>query len=761
MTLTKKLLVPALIIAIAVAFIPVLSLAGFDAGNVYGATKIAAPKNVKAKATSTSAIKITWGKVKSAKGYIVYQKKNGKYKKIKTTTKRYVTVTKLKANTKYYFKVKAYKIIKYKKKGKTYKKKVYSKFSKAVYAKTKAKPAPVKDNLTAVCQNGKFVGTKQSSGVITYKGIPYAKAPVGDLRWKAPQAPDASTQTIQADDFGNPSVQANYPLPDPAQGEEAVSWVFDGSKYHTSEDCLTLNVWTKNIDPAEKKPVMVWFHGGGFVVGSTTNDAYQFENFANREDMVMVSVNYRLGMFGSADLSAVPEGEKYKTSDFTQSQNLALLDDIRALEWIQENIAAFGGDPSNVTIFGNSAGAADVTILTAANNEKIQNGELFQRVIAQSGGLALCVPNEGKYKKERTDEVAKLMERAATVTGKEINNLDDLMAVSEADIIQAYTLYPTNKGNLVDVNFYDPTGEEFIIGASLCYDNVYTPVFGDDAGLLPKDPYELVEEGAGKNIDVLYGSNQNEWNYWIWEMAEFDPMADHPVPLLEKDYEDYAFGMIPMEKMAGDLAATLTEEEMATVQEYMDLPRVKDMKIEAQERTDDEWKAIVSRIYMMPPTDVTDDMIAQFKANEETVWMNTELYNDLVFRAPAAKAAADHSAAGGTGKTYMYYWAKETGQKYQNAGHASEISYVTGNTNHTCFSGEVDVQLSNQIQDMWANFARTGDPSANGVQWDQYDTTNRATMTIDLDNDMNLKMVNNLYQDQLALVLPLLKYHLK
>ena len=749
MSLTKRMFFPAMIIALAIAFVPVLNFTGLGADNAYAAAKLKAPAKVTATAVAQDAVKVSWGKVKGAKGYTVYQKKGSKFKAVKTVKAKAVTIKKLAAGD-YTFQVKAFA-----KKGK---KKVYGKASKKA---TVTLLAPV-EGQTAACSNGQFIGTQSESGVLSFKGIPYAKAPTGALRWQAPEAPAKSTAVKSAEEFGNPSVQANYPLPDPAQGDDAVSWVFDGSKYQVSEDCLTLNVWTKDINPAEKKPVMVWFHGGGFVVGSTTNDAYQLENFCENQDMIMVSVNYRLGIFGSADMSAVPEGKKFKTEDFTESQNLALLDDIQALEWIQENIAAFGGDPSNVTIFGNSAGAADITILTTANNERIQNAELFKRVIAQSGGLALCVPDDGgKYTAERTGEVQNLIDRVNMLEGFNVKNLDDLMAVPEDKLIQAYTGYPTNKGNLVDVNFYDPSGEEFITGAALCYDNVYTPVYNDDAGLLPKDPYVLAEEGYGKNIDVMYGSNQNEWNYWIWEMAEFDPTADHPVPMLDVDYEDYAFGMIPLQKMAGDLSVTLTKEEMDTnVAQFMALPRVAAMKQEAQTRTDDQWKTIVSRIYYVAPDQVTDDMIAQFKAAEENVWMHTELYNDLVFRAPATKAAAAHAdaSAGKAGKTYMYYWAKETDQKYQKAGHASEISYVMGNPNHTCFSGHVDMALSAKIQGMWADFARTGDP---GQGWTEYDSTNRATMTMDLDDDGALKMVNDPLKEQRELVEPLLKYHLK
>ena len=758
MTKARRLLLPALIIAIAISFTPILNFAGLGVDQAYAAAKVKAPKSVKVKVVSQTALKITWGKVKGAKGYTVYQKKGSKFKAIKTLKGKALTVKKLKAGTKYTFYVKAFK-----KKGK---KKIYGKASKKVSATTKA-AEPVVTEPTAVCKNGKFVGTEEASGVVSFKGIPYAKAPVGDLRWKAPQPPEDSDAVIEAKEFGNPSVQANYPLPDPAQGPEAVSWVFDGSKYQVSEDCLTLNVWTKDIDPAEKKPVMVWFHGGGFVVGSTTNDAYQLDNFAKNEDMVMVSCNYRLGLFGSADLSQVPAGEKYKNADFRQSQNLALLDDIRALEWIQENIAAFGGDPDNVTIFGNSAGAADITILTTVNNEKVQNGELFKRVIAQSGSMSLCVPDDdGAFTKERTDEVAKLIERL-DMLGIKVENLDDLMAVPEDKIIEAYTLYPTNKGKLVDVNFYDPTGEEYIADAALCYDNVYTPVFNDDADLLPRDPYDLAADGQGKNIDVMYGSNQNEWNYWIWEMAVFDPMADHPVPLLDQDYETYTFGMMPQEKMAG-LEATITDEEMENnVQPFLQLPRVAAMKQEAQNRTDDQWRAVASSIMMKPPQAITDEELAGFKAfaipAEENVWVNTELHNDLVFRAPAIKAAQAHAnaSAGTAGKTYMYYWAKETDQKYQKAGHASEISYVMGNPNHTCFSGTVDMDFSKKVQDMWANFARTGDPSIDGVTWAPYDAAGKATMTMDLDDDKEFKMVGAPFEDQYELVEPLLKYHLK
>ena len=175
MTKARRLLLPALIIAIAISFTPILNFAGLGVDQAYAAAKVKAPKNVKVKVVSQTALKISWGKVKGAKGYTVYQKKGSKFKAIKTLKGKSTTVKNLKAGTKYTFYVKAFK-----KKGK---KKIYSKASKKVSAKTKAAvtpaPQPAVTEPTAVCKNGKFVGTEEASGVVSFKGIPYAKPPVG------------------------------------------------------------------------------------------------------------------------------------------------------------------------------------------------------------------------------------------------------------------------------------------------------------------------------------------------------------------------------------------------------------------------------------------------------------------------------------------------------------------------------------------------------------------------------------------------------
>lgn len=201
--------------------------------------------------------------------------------------------------------------------------------------------------------------------VRVYKGIPYAKPPVGDLRWKAPQpAPDWSG-TKQATEFGPVCMQEPYPQ----------TSVYYSPLGKTSEDCLYLNVWTAAKSAGDKRPVMVWIHGGGYTRGTGATPTYNGEVLA-KKGVVVVTINYRLGVFG---FMAHPE--LTRESPQHASGNYGLLDMVAALKWVQKNIAAFGGDPKRVTIFGESAGSSAVNYLMASPLAK----GLFQRVIGESG----------------------------------------------------------------------------------------------------------------------------------------------------------------------------------------------------------------------------------------------------------------------------------------------------------------------------------------------------------------------------------------
>jgi para-nitrobenzyl esterase len=207
--------------------------------------------------------------------------------------------------------------------------------------------------------------TSADSKVHIFKGIPYAAPPVGELRWKAPQ-PSASWEgTRSAVEFGPRCMQTN---------------VFGDMVFRDkgpSEDCLYLNVWTPSEAANAHLPVMVWIYGGGFVAGATSEPRQDGENLA-RKGVVVVSMNYRLGLFG---FFALPE--LASESDHKAAGNYGLLDQAAALDWVRRNIAAFGGDPNNVTIFGESAGSFSVSALMASPLSK----DLIHKAIGESGAF--------------------------------------------------------------------------------------------------------------------------------------------------------------------------------------------------------------------------------------------------------------------------------------------------------------------------------------------------------------------------------------
>ncbi len=205
-----------------------------------------------------------------------------------------------------------------------------------------------------------------SPAVRIYKGIPYAAPPVGDLRWKAPKAAAAWTGVKKADTYGTSCMQVPYPDNSPYASENSA---------RIGEDCLYLNVWTAAKSAKDKRPVMVWIHGGALTRGSGSTPNYDGNALAQK-GVIVVTINYRLGIFG---YFAHPELSK--ESDRNASGNYGFLDQIAALEWVQKNIDKFGGDPKNVTIFGESAGSWSVNVLAASPLTK----GLFAKAIGESG----------------------------------------------------------------------------------------------------------------------------------------------------------------------------------------------------------------------------------------------------------------------------------------------------------------------------------------------------------------------------------------
>jgi para-nitrobenzyl esterase len=220
---------------------------------------------------------------------------------------------------------------------------------------------------TAVVEGGLLSGTIcGNTAVRVFKGVPYAAPPVGHLRWRAPQPASAWSGTYKAENFGPRCIQPDRPV-------SAIGYF---GPEQESEDCLYLNIWTGARDADERRPVMVWFHGGGYAVGSGALPIFDGIGLACK-GAVVVTVNYRLGRLGF-----LAHPELAREANYHSSGNYGWLDQIASLQWVNRNIAAFGGDPGRVTIFGQSVGSSSVNSLMAS---PLASG-LFHRAIGESGG---------------------------------------------------------------------------------------------------------------------------------------------------------------------------------------------------------------------------------------------------------------------------------------------------------------------------------------------------------------------------------------
>jgi para-nitrobenzyl esterase len=303
--------------------------------------------------------------------------------------------------------------------------------------------------------SGKVLGTVNED-VLAFKTIPYAASTAGQNRFLPPQPPIAWTGVRDCTEFTGRAPQAG--LRPPTRPElENFSGAADPSP--ETEDCLTVNVWTPGCDASARRPVMVWFHGGAFAYGNANTPRTRGSRLAARNDVVVVTVNQRLNIFGHLDLSAFG-GEPFRLSG-----NAGTLDMVAALEWVRDNIAAFGGDPGNITIFGESGGGAKVSTLLAMPRAK----GLFRRAIIQSGA-AVRLRTKDRALALTECVLQHLGSAAATVADLQAVPLGDLLAAVEpaqaaigpspAPLFDRYKFGPVVDGDVVPAQPFDPVASD-------------------------------------------------------------------------------------------------------------------------------------------------------------------------------------------------------------------------------------------------------------------------------------------------------------
>ena len=351
--------------------------------------------------------------------------------------------------------------------------------------------------------NGVLEGIDES-GIKTFKGVPFAAPPVGEFRWREPQPVKNWTGVRKATKFGPRAMQL------PLFGD--MNFRSDGM----SEDCLYLNVWTPAKKDNEHLPVLVYFYGGGFVAGDGSEPRYEGESMARR-GIVAITVNYRLSVFG---FFAHPE--LTKESPHHASGNYGLLDQAAALKWVQENIAAFGGDPKKITIAGESAGSFSVSAQMASPLSK----NIIAGAIGESGSLLNLTPTASLADAEKLGE-----NFASSIKA---NSLADLRALSAEELLKA----TSNAG----------------------YGRFPVTI---DGYFFPKSPLEIFEAGGQAHVPLLVGWNSEEGNYKTF-LGQNAVTKENYTTAVQKRYGDKAAGVLSVYNPASDADVEQVATDLAS-----------------------------------------------------------------------------------------------------------------------------------------------------------------------------------------------------
>jgi para-nitrobenzyl esterase len=331
-------------------------------------------------------------------------------------------------------------------------------------------------------QGGRIRGV-QRPGVWSFSGIPYAAPPEGPRRWRPPAAPEPWTGTLECDHFG----------PIAPQSPGLVEMSLGGEPDEHSEDCLTLNIWTPGLDGG-RRPVMVWVHGGSFVSGSGAGSLYRGGMLAREGDVVVITINYRLGLLGFLAHPALedPDQTWLNGEKWSGFGNWGLADQVTALQWVHDHVAAFGGDPGNVTLFGESAGGMSVSALLGVPAAR----GLFHRAIVESGPPYT-------YSAEQASTRA---EQLAAHLGVPLTR-ESLESVPADELVRAAGEFEQVVANNDDSGL------------------LLMPVV--DGGLLPTAPEEGVASGSALHVPLLIGTTRDESAFFTVGNARLNSLDEN------------------------------------------------------------------------------------------------------------------------------------------------------------------------------------------------------------------------------------------
>ena len=361
-------------------------------------------------------------------------------------------------------------------------------------------PRTADSNTRRATLSGPVIGSADADNTYVWLGIPFAAAPLGDLRWRAPRPAESWQEPRQAIAFRDPCVQLSGPLdglPD------------DSGAVVGSEDCLYLNIWSPQAHSsadAEKLPVMFWIHGGGNTIG--TANTYAGNKLAGIEQVVVVTINYRLGFFGWMSHPALRTADR---DPLDASGNYANLDMIQALQWVRDNIANFGGDPNNVTIFGESAGGRNVFSLMAS---PLARG-LFHQAISQSGSV-------GTTPRWRAENFHDAPQPGQTLSSREWLALQLQHAGRVTDYAAARGAQELMSDKETREFMYSRSAEQILEGISGGAGMYSAPYGFRDGTVLPVDSlYSLFSDPRSYNsVPLITGSNRDEAKLFLAQNPE-------------------------------------------------------------------------------------------------------------------------------------------------------------------------------------------------------------------------------------------------